>query len=182
MLKQSDALPAPTGNRVPLEAIRPGPHPEPPIDLAQRPLPLLSTDRIWFRVYRLQHEPLYFSRSGNNRFDSPAGEYGVLYLGQDEHYAFVGTFGHATGVRFVTMTALRARGLVRVEVRRPLRLVDLTGPGLAHLGADERLCAGDYDVPSAGRWRCNDIRSARMDSAIVPGTIPRGYARRFTIV
>ena len=43
-----------------------------------------------------------------------------------------------------------ARGLARIESNRPLRLVDLTGAGLARLGADERLCAGDYDV--AQRW------------------------------
>jgi len=135
---------------VPPEATCPGPHPEPPVDLAQRSLPLLSTDRVWFRVYRLQHAPLYFSRSGNNRFDPPAGEYSVLYLGQDEHCAFIETFGHPTGVRFVTVSALRTRGLARIEARRPLRLVDLTGPGLARLGADERLCSGDYG--SAQRW------------------------------
>jgi hypothetical protein len=31
-----------------------------------------------------------------------------------------------------------------------MRLVDLTGRGLARLGADERLCSGGYDV--AQRW------------------------------
>ena len=33
---------------------------------------------------------------------------------------------------------------------RPLRLVDLSGPGLAHVGADGRLLSGDYRV--AQRW------------------------------
>jgi len=135
---------------VPPEHTRPGLHPEPPEDLLQRPLPLLSTDHPWFRIYRLQRPPLYFGRSGGNRFDPPAREYGVLYVGEDERCAFIETFGHATDVRFVTVTALRTRGLARIEVRRPLRLVDLTGPGLARLGADERLCAGDYAV--AQRW------------------------------
>ena len=135
---------------MPPKSTRPGPHPEPPADLSQRSLPLLNTDRTWFRLYRLRHAPLYFGRSGDNRFDPPTREYGVLYTGEDEHCAFIETFGHATGVRFVTVTALHMRGLARIEVRRPLRLVDLTGPGLAHLGADERLCTGDYAV--AQRW------------------------------
>jgi hypothetical protein len=32
----------------------------------------------------------------------------------------------------------------------PLKLVDLSGPGLAAIGADARLCVGDYRV--AQRW------------------------------
>lgn len=129
---------------------RPGPHPEPPDDLAQRRLPLLRAERSWLRIHRLIHAPLFFGRSGNNRFDAPAREYGVLYAASDEHCAFIETFGHATGVRFITATNVRAYGLARVEISRPLSLVDLTGAGLAHLGADERLCAGDYAV--AQRW------------------------------
>ena len=135
---------------MPSEKTCPGPHPEPPLDLLQRRLPLLVSDHPWFRIYRSRQAPLYFNRSGDNRFDPPAREYGVLYVGEDAHAAFIETFGHATGVRFVTVTALRTRGLARIEVRRSLRLVDLTGSGLARLGADERLCAGDYAV--AQRW------------------------------
>src|SRR5262249_26221625 len=59
-------------------------------------------------------------------------------------------FGHATGVRFVEQAELAVRGLARVRPKRPLRLVNLTSEGLARLGADARLTAGDYDV--AQRW------------------------------
>lgn len=45
---------------------------------------------------------------------------------------------------------LQRYALARVESSRPLRLVDLTGPGLARLSADERLASGDYLV--AQRW------------------------------
>jgi len=38
----------------------------------------------------------------------------------------------------------------RVMSSRPLRLIDLTGKGLASIGADERLCAGEYVVSQ--RW------------------------------
>lgn len=37
-----------------------------------------------------------------------------------------------------------------IDEARPLRLVDLTGPRLAHLGADARLFAGDYHI--ARQW------------------------------
>jgi len=74
----------------------------------------------------------------------------VLYLGGDEAVAFVETFGRGPGPAFVTRSALRARRLSRVEARRPLRLVDLRGEGLARIGADERLCAGEYAL--AQRW------------------------------
>ena len=50
----------------------------------------------------------------------------------------------------LTWSALRSRGIVELHARRPLRLVDLTGKGLARIGADERLCTSDYTV--AQRW------------------------------
>lgn len=135
---------------MPPEPGRPGPHPLPLDDLAERPLPLTELPQSWFCIHRSEYAPLHFGRAGGNRFDAPAGEYGVLYVGSDAHCAFIETFGHATGVQFVTMTALQARDLALIAPRRPLRLVDLTGPGLAHLGADERLCTGEYTV--AQRW------------------------------
>lgn len=129
---------------------RPGVHPDPPADLAARSLPLLTTTQPWFRVYQLRHTPAYFGRSGAGRFDLPRGQSGVLYAAADEVCAFLETLGHATGTRVITVSTLRSRGLVELQVRRALRLVDLTGPGLAQLGADQRLCTGDYRM--AQRW------------------------------
>jgi hypothetical protein len=129
----------------------PGPHPDPPADLVNRALPLTIHRRPWFRIHRLPYAPLYFGRSGDNRFDAPAGEFGVLYVGKDEHSAFIETFGHATGIRVVDSRELAARALVKVQPRRPLRLVNLSGKGLARLGADARLTAGESYDPSH-RW------------------------------
>jgi hypothetical protein len=113
-------------------------------------LPLLVGVGPWLRIHRLGYEPVFFGRAGKSRFDAPGGEYGVLYAGVDAHCAFIETLGHETGVRVLNDIDVRMRGLARIETRRPLRLVDLTGAGLAHLGADERLCSGDYSV--AQRW------------------------------
>lgn len=98
----------------------------------------------------MRHDPLYFGCLANGRFNAPNGEYGALYAGSDPHCAFIETFGQSTGVYTVTLGALADRGLSRIEAERALHLVDLTGPGLARLGADERLCSGDHEVSQ--RW------------------------------
>jgi hypothetical protein len=102
------------------------------------------------RIYAIDSEPLPYTRSGIGRFDAPNGEYGVLYAAGDAHCAFVETFGQDLGYRLVAQTELAIRGLAEIHPARALRLVDLTGRGLAALGADGRLCTGDYAV--AQRW------------------------------
>jgi hypothetical protein len=103
------------------------------------------------RIHPAAHAPLYFGRAPRNRFDAPAGEFGVLYVAADAHGAFVETFGHETGVSFVTAAELGQRGLAVVTAARALRLADLRGAGLARMGADAALTAGlDYDL--SRRW------------------------------
>ena len=129
---------------------RPGPHPEPPSDLSARPLPIVEGAGPWVRIHKASNSALYFGRSGDGRFDAPLGEYGMLYAGSDAHAAFAETFGQSTGINTVTPASLAGRSLSSIEAIRPLRLVDLTGPGLARVGADERLSSGDHEV--AQRW------------------------------
>ena len=106
----------------------------------------------WYRIHRLPHDPLHFGHAVLHRFDDPDGEFGVLYAALDEHGSFIETFGldrlGSGGV--VTARALAQRGLARVVSSRPLRLVDLTGGGLARVGADARLCSGEHRV--ARQW------------------------------
>lgn len=130
----------------------PGPHPEPPADLDQRPLLISEILRPWWRIHPAERDPLYFGRQARNRFDAPDGSFGVLYLAENPGVAFVETFGHETGrTDFVTRQALARRALSEVESLRVLRLADLTtGRGLTPLGADGRLGTGRLDV--ARRW------------------------------
>jgi hypothetical protein len=93
---------------------------------------------------------LYFGRAGLYRFDAPANQYGVLYVAADLHGAFIETFGRRLGFRLLLMQDFAVRRLSRVTQSRPLRLVDLTGPGLSRIGADSRLTTGDYDLSQ--RW------------------------------
>lgn len=77
--------------------------------------------------------------------------YSVLYAATDAHGAFIETLGRVTGQNRVDMRILRETCLTRLEVGHPLDLVDLTGSGLARIGADARLCTMD-DYALCGRW------------------------------
>jgi len=141
-----------TVNTVPPSAAVPGPHPDPPGDLHSRPLPLtiLRAGTSWSRIYPLSFSPEYFDATNRHRFNAPAGEFGTLYAGNDDACAFVETFGRDLDLRVVSSADLAARGRSRVEIVRDLRVVDLTGSGLARIRADARLTTGDYTV--AQRW------------------------------
>ena len=131
-----------------------GPHPEPSPNFSSRSLPIKSFRVEWYRIYRCALDPLFFGRTGSYRFDAPAGEFGVLYVARSRAGAFIEVFGDAArttaGRNTLDRKALGLRCWGRVHTSRPMRLVDLTGRGLARLGADERLCSGGYDV--AQRW------------------------------
>jgi hypothetical protein len=124
----------------------PAPHPDPPADLHGHRLPLAETPGPWIRSHSIRHGPLYFGTSGFNRFDAPDHQYGVLYAAVDFHGAFIETFGRELGHHAIDPIALQERALAEVKASRPLRLVDLTGPGLSQIGADSRLTASDYAV------------------------------------
>jgi len=71
----------------------PGPHPEPPPDFHRRTLPISTHGGSLFRTHLHNVAPLYFGRTGRNRFDDPKGRYGVLYAARDPFGAFIETFG-----------------------------------------------------------------------------------------
>ncbi len=94
---------------------------------------------------------MHFGRSAANRFDAPDGRFGVLYVARDAQGAFIEVFGRATGVRLLAQADIEACSLSEIRSTRPLRLVDLSGSGLAGIGADARLTSGD-DYALAQRW------------------------------
>jgi hypothetical protein len=129
----------------------PGPHSEPAPDFTTRGPLIYETSQPWFRLYDTDYDPLYFGRQHRNRFDAPNGEYGVLYVAENEACAFIETFGQSTGINVVTTSSLSTAGLAIVQPGRTLRLVDLASTGgLARIGADGRLCSGEHGV--AQRW------------------------------
>jgi hypothetical protein len=102
------------------------------------------------RIYPLAFVPEYFDTTDRHRFNAPTGQFGTLYAGSDDACAFIETFGHDLDLRVVSSADLASRGRARIEIVRDLRVVDLTGPGLAQLRADGRLTTGDYRI--AQRW------------------------------
>jgi len=111
----------------------------------------------WFRSHLIQPalagptSPVYYGKKGRYRFDDPRLEYGVLYVAQDPHGAFIETFGQLGDTtvalpRSITTITLAARSLSELRAQRPLRLADLTGNGLAKIGADSRLFSGPWEA------------------------------------
>lgn len=134
----------------------PAPHPEPPADLGSRSLPIGEFRSPWFHCHTLRRGPLNFNRRSTGRFNAPNGKYGVLYLSTSPEGAFIETFGQSSargdaGVRFVTRDALDSRCLCVLQ-SQPLRLVDLSGTGLALIDADARLCTMTDDPGLPQRW------------------------------
>lgn len=117
-----------------------------PVDLQARELPVIQVEASWFRIHKTRHSPLYYGRFGKNRFDAPAQEYGVMYVALDPHGAYIETFGSQTGIRVVSTDELSIRSISELTCKRPLKLVDITGPGVVHLGADGRLATGAHRV------------------------------------
>ena len=124
----------------------PTPHPDPPTDLPRRTLPIETFTLTWVRSHDRAYGPFHFGRSGKNRFDAPGGEYGILYIAADAHGAFVKTFGREPGRTLIDWDELNARNFSEIASSRPLRLTDISGAGLARIGADARLSTGDYSV------------------------------------
>src|SRR5580658_2015801 len=67
----------------------------PPGDLNDREplIHLASPADFLYRSYRIGNAPIFFGRSKSHRWDSPHGDFGVLYLGGDEYCAFMESIG-----------------------------------------------------------------------------------------
>jgi hypothetical protein len=138
--------------------LAPGPEPEPPDDLASRPLPLRTFDELrWFRGHRVTYGPLHFN-TASGRFCAPDRiSFGTLYLETDPRCAFLEAFarslGSATAGYVVSQSVLDRSCLCVVTPTRKLRLVDLTtGRSLRRLSAiaDARISTGSHAVSQ--RW------------------------------
>ena len=124
----------------------PSDDPLPPLDLATRRLPIVRLAGSWVRIHWTTHDPLFFGRTGSNRFDDPLRRYGVLYAAVTGEGAFIETFGRRPGMDVVSRRQLAVRSVALIDATRRLRLVDLTGPGLAHIGATGGLASGPRPV------------------------------------
>lgn len=97
-------------------------------------------------------DPPGFRAAGRNRFDAPQGEFRTTYAAETARLALLESVFHGTGCREVAESFLRSRkvSVLSTATGEALRVVDLTGDGLARIGADARLCCSDHRV--AQRW------------------------------
>ncbi len=127
----------------------------PPADLKNRE-PLLFTASVretWFRSHEVARDGVFFGTTKSQRWDSPTGAYGVLYLGADAYCAFMESIGRGVlRTRFVPSSQLNLRGLSKIRFRRDLVLVDLVNSGgLTRLGAEGSLTSGT-GYRNSQRW------------------------------
>jgi hypothetical protein len=127
----------------------------PPADLADRTpfIHVAPAGSIWYRSHAMSKDPIYFGKGRCYRWDAPAGEYGVLYLGSDAFCAFMESIGRGVlRTRFVARAEVHERGVSQVRNTRELRLIDLVSSGgLAHIGAEGSLSSGS-GYKNSERW------------------------------
>lgn len=132
--------------------IPPGPPPRPPADLGQRSLPLhdVAAGTPLYRIHRTRLDPLYFGREPDparrQRWDAPDASYGVCYVAFESHTSFVETLLRDLSLDTVHQDDLKVRSLALLEVRAPLRLVEMNDQHLRPLGADGSVVQGSYDI------------------------------------
>jgi hypothetical protein len=101
----------------------------------------------------MSNHPVFFCKGMANRWDAPAGEYGVLYLGSDLFCAFMESIGRGVlRSRLVPRVQVQQRGFSKIRSTRSLRLVDLvTSGGLTRIGAEGSLSSGT-GYKNSQRW------------------------------
>lgn len=133
----------------------PGPPPLPPPDLHAKRLPIHVHEVAWrlWRIHPADRSVLFFGPAAGQpprgRWDSPDGRFRVCYLAEQSYAAFAETFLREPGTMVLETEDLEARGLARIEVLAPLRLVAMHGAGLHAVGATAASCTGDYVVSQA---------------------------------
>ena len=67
-------------------------------------------------------------------------------MAEDAFGAFIEVYGRDPGLNLVTEADLRGRVLSEIEVEGGLRLVDLTGPGAARIGATGAISTDPHEL------------------------------------
>src|SRR5262249_58588333 len=115
-------------------AIQPGPADAllPPPDLRRRRLPTVLLAGPWVRIYRVEHDPLFFGTTGRNRFDDPLRRFGVLYVAEEPAGAFIEVFGFGVigGIKNIRGGDGLGLAVAYIEGEPAMRLGDVSKPGL----------------------------------------------------
>jgi RES domain len=125
---------------------RPEPHPQPEkINFVNLPIYRFTQGVELLRIHKSQRGAIYFDRSNGSRFNAPTGEYGVLYTALDSFAAFRETY-RLDRFTPIGRDFLAQRCISVLTAQRDLKLVNLVGAELTHIGADARLTTGSYSL------------------------------------
>jgi hypothetical protein len=130
----------------------------------------------WFRVHQTSKGPIYFGRSGLNRWDSPGGDYGVMYVAESWQGALMESVLHDPTTKIVLESELAKRSIGLISTSINLRVVDVSdGKTLRALKVTESETKGgayaesqaiSKGIYSAG-WNVNGIRYvSRLDPSL----------------
>ncbi len=95
------------------------------------------------RIHLCDFAPMYFGNRRQNRFDSKAQSFGVLYVARQLNGSFVEVFCR-NKERHVSAARLAQYCVSEFRASRNLKLIDLAGRGLVKMGLDARLATGSY--------------------------------------
>ena len=122
---------------------------DPSAVLKSQHLPITSLEGT---LHRISHQkfadPIYWSRRGRYRFDSPTAKYGVLYTGRTFETALLEVFGDQwVTLRITARDFLKEFDICEIRLERRLKVVNLSGKQLNRLGTDANIFASfAYDV------------------------------------
>ena len=123
--------------------------------------------------------PLYFGRDGTNRYDAPARDYGVLYLGRDLPTALMESVFHKhqwdrDTKRSIALAEIDSRLVRAVGVVSDLLLADITASGVmaGYFGLNlEQLVSRGYVHTQQVSGQIHAMRDTDDDAPLFDGVL-----------
>ena len=121
----------------------------PPANIATLDLPLQGIAGPLYRIHGAANNPLFFGRTGGNRFDDPRKSFGVLYAGLSSEAAFAETFLRDPPKQVISEMEIARRRIAQIKPRTRLYLVRAYDEGLAKIGITAEIGTCGYDISQA---------------------------------
>lgn len=126
--------------------------PQPRATLAEVHLPPTSVSPSWYRLVSARHDttPLFWSRTGLFRFDSPDAKWGVCYAASSITAAFQEVWGDVLRQNpRVAWSELASCRVWRIRVPSKFRALELAGESLGVINATLQCFSGSYRLSQA---------------------------------
>lgn len=129
----------------------------PPADFEKRPVKLetIKEGAVYKRIHWTSRSPVQFNQSDAGRYNSPKGEFGVLYIAKNLAGCFSETLLREKS-SLIDQADINARSVSEIIFTASLKLISFYGPGLARAGATAIVSSGDWDISQAwslALWR-----------------------------